>query len=238
MIWEEKIMLTNLWSGIFDNTTVSTIGIGNFLACVLTALVVGLLLSLACSYRSRFSKSFLLTLTILPMLVAVVIMMVNGNIGAGVAVAGAFSLIRFRSNPGTAKEIAALFGAMAAGLITGMGYLAIAIFFTLIVCLVMVICERAGFLFAKKDNCFRVLTITIPESLNYSEIFDEVFGRYVNSQELVHVKTSNMGSLYKLTYEIEEKDPSSEKEMIDELRCRNGNLEISVSRQVRNVEGL
>ena len=231
-------MLTNLWNGIFDNTTVTAIGIGGFLSCVLVSLIIGLLLSLAYSYRSRFSKSFLLTLAILPMLVAVVIMMVNGNIGAGVAVAGAFSLVRFRSNPGTAREIASLFGAMAAGLIAGMGYLAIAILFTLIVCLVMVVYKRFDFGSRKTDNRFKVLTVTIPESLNYSEVFDDVFFRYVNHHELVHVKTTNMGSLYKLTYEIEEKDPSSEKEMIDELRCRNGNLEISVSRQARIIEGL
>ncbi len=231
-------MLTNLWNGIFDNTTVTAIGIGGFLSCVLVSLIIGLLLSLAYSYRSRFSKSFLLTLAILPMLVAVVIMMVNGNIGAGVAVAGAFSLVRFRSNPGTAREIASLFGAMAAGLIAGMGYLAIAVLFTLIVCLVMVVYERFDFGSRKTDNRFKVLTVTIPESLNYSEVFDDVFVRYVNHHDLVHVKTTNMGSLYKLTYEIEEKDPSSEKEMIDELRCRNGNLEISVSRQARIIEGL
>ncbi len=231
-------MLTNLWNGIFDNTTVTAIGIGGFLSCVLVSLIIGLLLSLAYSYRSRFSKSFLLTLAILPMLVAVVIMMVNGNIGAGVAVAGAFSLVRFRSNPGTAREIASLFGAMAAGLIAGMGYLAIAVLFTLIVCLVMVVYERFDFGSRKTDNRFKVLTVTIPESLNYSEVFDDVFVRYVKHHDLVHVKTTNMGSLYKLTYEIEEKDPSSEKEMIDELRCRNGNLEISVSRQARIIEGL
>lgn len=231
-------MLNTLLNGIFDTAGTAVITMGSFLICIVVSLLIGLLLALAYTYRTRYTKSFLLTLAILPMLVCVVIMMVNGNIGTGVAVAGAFSLVRFRSNPGTAKEIGALFGAMATGLITGMGYLGYGLIFALIICLVMLIYERLDLGTKKNSGRYKVLTVTIPESLNYSEVFDDIFDKYLESRELSSVKTTNMGSLYKLTYQVTEKDTALEKDMIDELRTRNGNLEIAVSQQANTISEL
>ena len=158
-------------------------------------------------------------------------MMVNGNVGTGVAVAGAFSLVRFRSVPGTAKEIGMLFLAMGAGLIAGMGYLAYALLFVLVMVLMFVLYNRLSFGTARNTALYKTLTVTIPEDLNYTEIFDDVFQRYTTSFELVRVKTTNMGSMFRLTYQITLKNPADEKQLLDEIRCRNGNLEISISRQ-------
>lgn len=188
-------------------------------------------------YRSRYTKSFIMTLALLPAVVCVVIMMVNGNIGAGVAVAGAFSLVRFRSVPGTAKEITMLFIAMGAGLIAGMGYLAYALLFTVILCLLSILFNQMN-IGAKQNAAYRTLNITIPEDLDYSDVFEDVLKEYASSQELIRVKTTNMGSMFRLTYNLTLKDTAKEKEMIDKLRCRNGNLEITVSKQETGVAEL
>jgi hypothetical protein len=182
-------------------------------------------------YRTRYTKSFVVTLALLPAVVCVVIMMVNGNVGTGVAVAGAFSLVRFRSVPGTAKEICTLFLAMGAGLIVGMGYIAFALLFTVIMCIIFVICNRLDFGTKKNGAIFKTLTITIPEDLDYTGAFDDIFSEFTSSSDLVRVKSTNMGSMFKLTYNIELRDALKEKEMLDKLRCRNGNLEIVVSKQ-------
>ena len=164
-------------------------------------------------------------------------MMVNGNVGTGVAVAGAFSLVRFRSAPGSAKDIGAIFIAMGAGLVSGMGYLGYAVLYTVILALIM-----AGYvhlnLWEKKDTREKTLTITIPEDLDYTSVFDDLFDTYTDKWELSKVKTTNMGSLFKLTYQLTLKDSSKEKEMIDGLRCRNGNLEIVISNQENVTENL
>ena len=178
--------------------------------------------------RKLCSRSFLVTLALLPAVVCVVIMMVNGNVGAGVAVAGAFSLVRFRSVPGTAREIATLFLAMAAGLICGMGYLGFALLFSLILGLVMYGLNHFAF---PQKHPQKILRITIPEDLNYSDVFDDIFTSYTSTYNLVSVKTSNMGSLFKLQYHVTLKDDTTEKAFIDALRCRNGNLEIALYQQ-------
>jgi hypothetical protein len=165
-------------------------------------------------------------------------MMVNGNIGTGVAVAGAFSLVRFRSVPGTAKEIGVLFLAMGAGLVAGMGYLAFAFLFTLILCGVTMLYARLDLGEKKNAAVYKTLHITIPENLDYSEVFEDLFASYTTSCELTQVKTTNMGSLFKLTYDVTLRDPKKEKELIDQLRCRNGNLEISISKQETIATGL
>lgn len=224
-------MLDNIFKGIFDSDLVSVIGVTDFLLCIGLSLVLGLLMALTYMYRTRCTKSFVVTLALLPAVVCVVIMMVNGNVGTGVAVAGAFSLVRFRSVPGTAKEICVLFLAMGAGLIAGMGYLGFAVLFTLIMCAIYILynCFDLG---AKRNaDAYRTISITIPEGLNYSDVFDDVFAEYTLSHELIRVKSTNMGSMFKLTYNAVLGDASKEKEMIDKLRCRNGNLEIAVSRQ-------
>lgn len=174
----------------------------------------------------------------LPAVVCVVIMMVNGNIGTGVAVAGAFSLVRFRSAPGTAKEISFIFIAMGTGLITGMGYLTYAFLFTMVLCGILLLYTRLGFADSKGANADKILRITIPEDLDYTGVFDDLMEEYTRYREITDVKTSNMGSLFRLTYFIKLKDITKEKEFIDKLRCRNGNLEISISNQEANRRDL
>ncbi|MCC8181879.1 MAG: DUF4956 domain-containing protein [Clostridiales bacterium] len=224
-------MLDALFQGLFDSSTTAVISVTDFLLCVGCSLVIGLLLAGAYLYRSRYTRSFVVTLAILPAVVCVVIMMVNGNVGAGVAVAGTFSLVRFRSVPGTAKEIGALFLAMGAGLMTGMGYLGFALLFTLILCGVTMLYTRLSLGLGKRSALNKTLHITIPEDLDYTGVFEELFAQYATSWELVRVKTTNMGSLFRLTYDLTLRSPDVEKELIDRLRCRNGNLEITISRQ-------
>ncbi len=224
-------MLENLFKGLFDDDFTSVISVTDFITCLLVSLVIGVLMTLAYMYRTRYTKSFVVTLALLPAVVCVVIMMVNGNVGTGVAVAGAFSLVRFRSVPGTAKEICTLFLAMGAGLIVGMGYIAFALLFTVIMCIIFVICNRLDFGTKKNGAIFKTLTITIPEDLDYTGAFDDIFSEFTSSSDLIRVKSTNMGSMFKLTYNIELRDALREKEMLDKLRCRNGNLEIIVSKQ-------
>lgn len=224
-------MLDSIFRGLFDTDMTAVISVGDFLLCIGVSLVLGLILSLGYMYRSRYTKSFVLTLALLPAVVCVVIMMVNGNVGAGVAVAGAFSLVRFRSVPGTAREIAMLFLAMGAGLICGMGYLAYAVLFAVLMCIISLIYNRLDFGTKKITATYKTLNIVIPEDLDYTDVFEDLLAEYTSAHELVRVKTTNMGSLYKLTYNVTLRPEKNEKEFIDQLRCRNGNLEISVSRQ-------
>ena len=231
-------MLETIFKGIFDTEFTTLIRVSDFLLCMGVSLALGMILSAAYMYRTRYTKSFVITLALLPAVVCVVIMMVNGNVGTGVAVAGAFSLVRFRSAPGTAKEICALFLAMAAGLIAGMGYLGFAALFTTVMCLVFLIYNRVDLGTKKNADTYKMISITIPEDLDYSEIFDDIFAHYTTDCDLVRVKTTNMGSMFRLTYQIALRDTAKEKEMIDQLRCRNGNLEITVSRQDTSVAEL
>lgn len=231
-------MLSSIFTGLFDTTATSVISVSQFVLCIAVSLVIGGALAWVYTFRSKYTASFVVTLAMLPAVVCIVIMMVNGNVGAGVAVAGAFSLVRFRSVPGTAKEIGTIFLAMAAGLIAGMGYLGYAVLFSLIMGIVMLLLNILGVGTHQKDTKDKTLKITIPEDLNYGSAFDDVFEKYTEKCEIVSVKTSNMGSLYKLTYHLNLKDISQEKEFLDELRCRNGNLEISIARQEVNVNEL
>ena len=224
-------MLENLFKGLFDTDLTAVISVTDFLLCLGASLVIGILMAFAYMYRTRYTKSFVVTLTLLPAVVCVVIMMVNGNVGTGVAVAGAFSLVRFRSVPGTAKEICTLFLAMGAGLIAGMGYLGFALLFTAVMCIMFVLYNRLDFGTKKNAATFKTFTITIPEDLDYSGIFDDIFSEFTTSHDLVRVKSTNMGSMFKLTYNVMLRDITREKEMIDKIRCRNGNLEIAVSKQ-------
>lgn len=231
-------MLDNLFKGLFDTDMTEAISVTDFLLCVATALLSGIIMAAAYMVHTRYTKSFVATLAILPAVVCVVIMMVNGNVGTGVAVAGAFSLVRFRSAPGTAKEIGALFLAMGAGLIAGMGYLAFAFLFTLILGGATVLYNSIDFGTKKKNSRYKTLHITIPEDLDYTGVFDDLFSQYTSACELTSVKTTNMGSLFKLTYQMILRSPNTEKALIDQLRCRNGNLEISVSNQETMQTGL
>ena len=222
---------SKLFKGVFDNELTRVIEVKDFLLCLGVAIILGIIMSVAYMIGSRYTKSFLVTLSLLPAIVCVVIMMVNGNIGAGVAVAGAFSLVRFRSAPGSAKEIVYIFFAMGAGLIVGMGYLGFAALFTLIMCVLFILINLLSSVRGKNADRYKTLKIVIPENINYSEVFDDIFAEYTTRCEQVKVKTTNMGSLYSIWYDVKLKNPKKEKEFIDKLRCRNGNLEISVSKQ-------
>lgn len=224
-------MFDKLFTGLFDSALTSVISVPHFLLCMGAALILGILLTFGYMYRTRYTKSFVVTLALLPAVVCVVIMMVNGNVGTGVAVAGAFSLVRFRSAPGSAKEIAAIFLAMGAGLIVGMGYIGFAFLFTLIMCGMCMLYNRLDFGTKRNAAIYKTVNITIPEDLDYSDIFDDIFAQYTTEHELVRVKTTNMGSMFRLTYAVSLRDITLEKEFIDKLRCRNGNLEITVSKQ-------
>lgn len=227
-------MLDSIFRGLFDSNTQTLISVQDFLLCIGISLLIGIFLAAVYTYKNKYTKSFLVTLATLPAVVCVVIMMVNGNVGAGVAVAGAFSLVRFRSAPGTAKEIGTIFLAMGAGLIAGMGYLAYAVLFALVLGLITVLYQAIGFGAKGCAGKERTLRITIPEDLDYPGVFDDLLQEYTSSYALSSVKTVNMGSLFKLTYDVAMKDLSLEKELIDKLRCRNGNLEISITRQEAN----
>lgn len=231
-------MLDSLFRGMFDTDMTQVISVQDFLLCLICSLGIGLLLAFMYMYRTRYTKSFVVTLALLPAVVCVVIMMVNGNVGTGVAVAGAFSLVRFRSVPGTAKEIGILFLAMGAGLITGMGYLGYALLFSIIVSGVSMLYTHLDFGAKKRDALYKTLNITIPENLDYSDVFEPLLESYTSSYELVKVKTTNMGSLFRLTYNLTLQKENTEKELIDKLRCRNGNLEITISKQETTIYGI
>lgn len=211
---------------LFDTIlTGGGIVLSTYLVCLLAAGVCGVMTAAAAAFRKQTSKSFLSSLILLPMIVCTVIAMVNGSIGTGIAVMGAFSLIRFRSVPGKARDIVVIFLAMTSGLACAGGYVGIALLFTAIVALSLAIlaCIPMG------NECLMDLHITIPESLRYSDEFDDLFSKYLKSHRLLQAKTTNMGSLYKLHYRVQLKNPQQGQSLIDELRCRNGNLEISLS---------
>ena len=231
-------MLETFFRGLFDSDITTVISVTDFLLCLGVALALGLVMAFSYMYRTRYTKSFVVTLALLPVVVCVVIMLVNGNVGTGVAVAGTFSLVRFRSVPGTAKEICTLFLAMGAGLIIGMGYLGFAVLFTVVMCAMFLLYNRLDFGSKKNAATYKTFAITIPEDLDYTGVFDDIFQEYTTSHDLVCVKTTNMGSMFRLTYDVTLRDTSKEKEMIDKIRCRNGNLEIAVSKQETIVSEL
>ncbi len=229
-------MLNEWFTGIFSTADATSLTLASFFLCMGTAVVLGVLMAKLYAYKAKCSQSFVATLALIPVVVAMVIMMVNGNIGAGVAVAGAFSLVRFRSVPGTANEIGAIFTAMCTGLTIGMGYIGYAILFALIACGFSLVLKVIDF--GTPAPIGRMLHITIPENLNYTNVFDDIFAEFVSEVSLLSVKTSNMGSLFKLTYQMELKGDKNEKDLIDALRCRNGNLEIRIHQKEFTTDGL
>ena len=212
----------------------SSIAMTTFLIDIGAALIIGFMIALVHMYKSSYTKSFVVTVAILPAVVAMVIMMVNGSIGAGIAVAGTFSLVRFRSAPGSAKEIAAVFLAMAAGLACGMGFLLYAFLFVAIILTAILLYSLSKF--GSQSNKARTMTVTIPEVLDYTDVFDDLFKKYTDECKLTQMKTSNMGSLFKLTYSLKLKSEATEKDFVDEIRCRNGNLEIIIHRPIEEGE--
>jgi len=227
-------MFNSIFQSVLDSSS-ETLDVSGFIICIGVSILIGIFLAFMYAFRTKYTKSFVITLAMLPAVVCTVIMMVNGNIGAGVAVAGTFSLVRFRSVPGSARDIGSIFMAMASGLIAGMGYLGFAILFTLIMGIALMVFTNVPFEMGKKRNAIdKTLKITIPEDLDYYSVFDDTFEQYTTEHSLVSSKTTNMGSMFKLIYNISLKDPSKEKEFVDALRCQNGNLEIAITRQEVN----
>ena len=214
---------------MFNSVIPNAMTLSAFLMCIFAALVLGVLTALVFSFRNKHSGSLILALAVLPPIVTLVIMMVNGNIGAGLAVAGTFSLVRFRSAPGTAREICGLFMSTAIGITCGMGFIGIAAVFFLVMAVFLVLLSL--FRFGETAASSRRLKITIPENLDYDGLFDDIFEKYTSRHELVRVKTTNMGTLYELTYTINLKTPEVSKQFIDDIRCRNGNLNIICGRE-------
>ena len=205
---------------IFNTVNIS---LTNLLICISVSIIIGLMISLTHMKTTKYTRNFIETLAILPLLVSIVILMVNGNLGTGVAVAGAFSLVRFRSIPGTSKEIMSVFFAMTTGLSLGMGHIVFSLIITIIGCLFIIILSKFKF-----DLNSKSLVILVPEDLDYTEIFNETLTKYSNNYKLEKIKTTNMGSLYELSYLVTLKDNINIKEFIDELRTMNGNLKISL----------
>ncbi len=205
-----------------------------YFICLGAALLCGILVAIAVSVKSHPTKSFVISLVLLPMIVETVITMVNGNIGTGVAVMGAFSLVRFRSVPGKAKDIASIFLAMTSGLACAAGYVVIALVFTLIICIVMLLLS----LIPVGAERAMELRITVPESLRFANEFTDLLDEYTKKHRLIRVKTTNMGSLYVLFYNVQLKDVNKMQEFIDKIRCRNGNLEISMAEATEGADEL
>ena len=202
--------------------------------CTIFSLIFGLVIAGIYMFKNKYSRSLAMTLVLLPAIVQIIIMLVNGNIGVGVAVAGAFSLVRFRSIPGTAREIGALFFAMAIGFVTGLGFVLYAFVFLLLVGGTSLLLTQFSF---GESGGIRFLKIKIPEDLDYEGLFDGIFSKYTKNIRLEKVQTAEMGSLYELTYAVQLNPAYTSREFIDELRCRNGNLNIMLSR-IRDGEEL
>ena len=222
-------MLDSLFTSVLPGTVAEgTFPTGSFMLCMLFSLGLGLVIALLYMFRNTYSKSFVVTLALLPISVQMVILLVNGNLGA-------FSLVRFRSAPGSAREICAIFFAMAVGLATGMGYLGAAVVFVVVVGAASLLYAAVGL---GEQKQAKTLKITIPEDLDYTDLFADLLAQYTQKWELIEVRTSNMGSLYRLEYRIVLRDKGKEKEFIDAVRCRNGNLEVSCGRIAAQREEL
>ena len=215
----KSIMLTS----IFSNETAS-VELYSILLCSVCSILLGICIAFTHKYTSKYNKNFLVTLSVLPLLVQIVIFMVNGNLGTSVAILGAFGLVRFRSLPGTSKEILSVFFAMTVGLATGMGHLAFAGIMTVIGCFSIFILSIIKIYDSNQQE--KILKITIPENLDYTTVFDSIFTKYTKKVELEQVKTINMGSMFDLSYRVTLLKEINEKEFIDDLRVKNGNLKI------------
>lgn len=231
-----------MFESIFGNSVTVTetpIYISSSLFSIMVALLLGLIISIVYVItvpRKGRSQNFVLSLVILPTMVAVVILLVGSNIARAFSVAGVFTLIRFRSVPGDSKDISFVFLAMAAGLTTGMGYLAFGVIVTLIIGLTIILICKIGFKIIDQQE--KRLRITIPEDMNYQGVFDDLFMKYTKECEMQKVKTTNLGTLYELSYDVIMKEDESEKEFIDNIRCRNGNLNIQLGIKENNMQQL
>ena len=218
---------------MFNTILEENLTITSFAICLIASLILGLIVAFMHMKTTRSNKNFITTLIILPSLVTTVILLVNGNLGTAVGVLGAFSLIRFRSVPGNSKEILSVFFAMAIGLAVGVGYIGFAAIFTIAITLIIMLANALKF---GEDSKIKKLKVLIPEDLDYTEVFNDIFNENLNSYELVQAKTVNMGSIFELTYDVTLKKNINEKEFIDKLRVRNGNLKIALSHPLTDQE--
>lgn len=220
-----------MFDSIFSSTEMVSYAASDILICTAVSLLLGLMIAVVFHIRKEGSRGFKISMMILPVLVQAVIMMVNGNLGTSVAVLGAFSLVRFRSVPGSSKEICGVFFAMAVGLATAMGCIGFACLLTAIVGVVLLGGEKVFSMLASEEKALR---ITIPENLDYTTVFDEIFEKYTQKAQLERVKTTNLGSMFELSYCVQLKGNVSEKEMIDKIRCKNGNLTVICGRETES----
>ena len=222
-------MLDSALSSVFGtaDSLVASVSAVQFLMCCAASIVLGAAVACIYMFRHKYSKNFVVTLALLPLIMQMVITLVNGNLGAGIAVMGVFNLVRFRSIPGSAKDIGSVFFAMAIGLATGMGFIALAVLFTFIVGVVKGVDVLSPF--GRPQQPEKVLRVTVPEDLEFDGMLDAVLARYAAEHELTEVCTTNMGSLYQLEYQVRLAQPGIEKRLMDEVRCLNGNLKVSLS---------
>lgn len=216
-----------MFTSILNET--ATLSITDALICMTSSVILGLVVALTHTLTKKYTKNFITVLVLLPLLVQVVIMMVNGNLGTSVAILGAFSLIRFRSMPGTSRELLSIFEAMAIGLSIGMGHIIFAVVFTMLISLTLLVLSKIKFGEKPKTQNIKIL---IPEDLDYTNVFEDILNKYTKKHEILKVKTTNLGSMYEITYNIELKE-INEKEFIDELRTRNGNLNITLNHELK-----
>lgn len=214
---------------IFNNG----LSIESVLISLVVAIILGIVIALTHKSTSKYNKNFLVTISVLPLLVSSVILMVNGSLGAGIATAGAFSLVRFRSIPGSSKEILTVFFAMTVGLSLGMGFVGFASIITVVASLIITILSKVK-LFDNDNE--KILKVVIPENLDYTNVFDEEFKKYTDKVELEQAKTTNMGSLFELSYKIKLKNNVNEKEFMDDIRVKNGNLKVMISHPLSEGE--
>jgi hypothetical protein len=217
-----------MFESIFTATASdNAISITSSLVGIAVAIVLGIVISCVYMYickKDGYSKSFIIGLVILPAIVAVVILLIGSNVARAFSMAGAFALVRFRSAPGNARDISVVFFAMASGLACGLGYVVFACIFVVIMLAVLLVLNAVHF--AESKEVKKQLKITIPETLNYTNTFDDIFDKYLTSRTLKKVRTTNMGTMFELTYNVNMKNDIDEKNFIDELRTRNGNLNI------------
>lgn len=220
---------------MLNSILTTPVTLAGLLATLAAALILGILTALVFSYQNKVSSSLSLTLVILPVAMSMIVLMVNGNLGIAVAVAGGFTLVRFRSIAGTGREISAVFSVMTLGVICGLGYLGIAaIFFVVMAALVFVL---TAIRFGEHPH-EKLLRITIPESYDYMGLFDDIFRKYSIKASVEKIKTTNMGSLIEVTYRVCLPGDTLTKEMLDELRTRNSNLSIMLQSYEESRERL
>lgn len=215
---------------IISSTTGESFTLTNSLLVIVTSIILGLLISVVyikTNNNSNHNSGFITTLVMLPVIISIIILLVGNNVARAFSLAGAFSIIRFRSAPGQPKDIAYVFFTLAIGLTCGMGYITYAVLFTIILSAVMVGLHLTKF--AEQKSKTMQLKITVPEDLNFEGVFEEVLENYTASYNIEKIRTRDFGSLFELTYLINLKPEVNQKSFIDELRCRNGNLNITLT---------